>query len=78
MVEKDYTTGYWLKHEENEIIFSEGPYLNRLLSSCQSCTLNAGYRGFAPVCERYPKGILPEIWLEKVPCPHFSCEVHNR
>ncbi len=45
------------------------PYQMRILSSCDNCCKYQGFEGFAPVCTAFPKGILPEIWLEESPCP---------
>lgn len=65
MNEVDYRTGFWMQ----DGVFDGAPYQMRILSSCDNCCKYQGFEGFAPVCTAFPKGILPEIWLEESPCP---------
>lgn len=71
--ETDYTTGFWMQ----DGVFDGDPYQMRILSSCDNCCKYQGFEGFAPVCTAFPKGILPEIWLEESPCP-FADSLPNK
>lgn len=58
----DYRTGFWIK----DGVFDGEPYEMRVMSLCMLCRHYREREGFAPVCAAFPKGIPPEIWLEKV------------
>lgn len=72
MEEIDYTTGFWLDEPENsDVVFDGDIYESKLLSKCCFCLNNFGYKGCAPICKLFPKGIPPKFWLEKQSCTEY-------
>lgn len=64
----DYRNYNWLEEEKDgSVIIDANPYQMKLFTLCAiRCKHYNGFDGNAPVCSAFPKGIPPDIWLERV------------